>query len=107
MTPRRDYHFHSQKSGAALTLQVIPGAKQAKITKVRPDGCLIVHLDHAASDASCHPALLKFLAGVLSVKPSQLDIVAGGPDGHKIVSILGMDSAAVDGILKDLLKTKS
>jgi uncharacterized protein YggU (UPF0235/DUF167 family) len=107
MTPRRDYHFHSQRSGAALTLQVIPGARQARIDKIRSDGCLVVHLDHGASDESCHPALVKFLSGVFSVKPSQLEIIVEGSDGYKIVSILGMDSARVDGMVKNLVKKKA
>lgn len=107
MAARRDYQFHSPKSGAALTVQVIPGAKQAKIAKIRPDGCLIVHLDYPASDESCHPVLLKFLAGVFSVKASQLEIITGGPDGYKIISILGVDSASADSAVKKILKKKS
>ncbi len=100
MPARRRFEFHSEKSGTALTVRVIPGAEKSKISKIRPDGCVVVNLDCETSDERCHPALLKFLGGVLSVVPAQLEIVAGVSGDYKIISILGMSSSRADELIR-------
>jgi uncharacterized protein YggU (UPF0235/DUF167 family) len=106
MNTRRNFQFHSEKSGAALTIQVIPGAKKSKIARIRPDGCVIVHLEHAASDERCHPTLVKFLASKFSVDPTQFEIIAGVASDVKIISVLGLDSARADELIQNQLKKK-
>lgn len=90
-----------------MSVQVVPGAKKSKIVKIRPDGCVVVNLAHAASDDRCHPALLNFLSEVLSVEPENLEIIVGESSDYKIISIFGVDSTRVDELLRNQLRKRS
>lgn len=90
-----------------MSVQVVPGAQKSKITKIRPDGCVVVNLAHAASDTRCHPALLAFLSEALSVEPEKLEIIAGESSDYKIISIFGVDSTRVDELLRNQVRKRS
>lgn len=100
MGDNRKYQFHSEKSGIALSIRVIPGANASHIAEIRADGCVVVQLACGSSRESCNVALLKYLAEVLSVSESNMEIIAGESSDYKIISILELDSAHADAKLK-------
>ncbi len=104
MNANRKFSFHSEQSGTALTIKVLPGAKVSKIAKIRPDGCVIINLTHPASDARCHTDLVQFLAGILVVDPAKIEIIAGDAGDYKIISVLDLDSASADDLLRRQIK---
>ncbi len=99
MTKKRGTSFHSGQFGAAISLQVKSGAKKNSIKEIRSDGLVIVKLASKTVDTGSHTILLSFLASLLGVDQSSLDIVAGEQGEYKVVSIVGMDSLNVDEIL--------
>ena len=100
MTRKREPSFHSGKFGAAISLQIKPGAKKNSIKEIRSDGLVVVRLSCKSTDGSSNLILMQFLGTLLGVDQTDLDIVAGGQGEFKIISILGMDSQRVEELLR-------
>jgi uncharacterized protein len=94
MTPR-DFHMHDGRKGAALALRVTPRASKNEIVEVLSDGTVKVHLTAPPVEGKANEALLKFLAEVLDVPVSRLDIVAGAGGRDKLISVTDMDTAVL------------
>jgi uncharacterized protein YggU (UPF0235/DUF167 family) len=88
----RTFHLHDGKRGAALAVRVTPRATANKVTELMNDGTVKVHLAAAPMDEEINTELLKFLADVLGVTKSRLDIVAGLSGRDKLISVIDMDA---------------
>ncbi|MBI4732393.1 MAG: DUF167 domain-containing protein [Chloroflexi bacterium] len=91
----RSYHLHDGRKGAALAVRVTPRARKNEIVEVLSDGTVKVHLTAPPVEGKANEALLKYLAGVLDVPISRLEIVAGATGRDKLVSVVDMDAAAL------------
>ncbi len=87
----RKYVLHDGKRGSALALRVTPRASRNKIVGVLNDGTIKVHIAAAPVDEAANKALIEFLADVLGVPKSRVEIVAGAAGRDKLVSVLDMD----------------
>ena len=88
---RRQYRFHSGQRGAALAIRVTPRASRDEIAEILSDGTVRVRLTAPPVEGKANRALIKFLAKVLDVAPSAIEIVAGATGRDKLVSIIDMD----------------
>jgi uncharacterized protein (TIGR00251 family) len=88
----RQFHLHSGKKGAALAVRVIPRSSKNEIAEILNDGTIRIRLTAPPVDGKANEALIAFLAEVLDVPRSRLEIVAGETGRDKLVSILGMDA---------------
>jgi len=88
---QRDFRLHDGKRGAALALRVTPRASKNEIVEVLSDGTVKVHLTAPPVEGKANEALLKFLAEILDVPVSHLDIVAGATGRDKLISVTDMD----------------
>lgn len=91
MSPRK-FRLHDGKKGAALAVRVTPRASRNEIVEVLSDGTVKVHLTAPPVEGKANEALIKFLADVLGVAPSRVDVVAGAGGRDKLVSVLDMDA---------------
>ena len=91
----RKYDFHDGKRGSALAVRVTPRASRNQIVGVLNDGTIKVHLAADPSDGEANVELIGFLAEVLGVPKSRVEIVAGSSGRDKLVSILDMDVETV------------
>lgn len=91
MSPRK-FRLHDGKKGAALAVRVTPRASRNEIVEVLSDGTVKVHLTAPPVEGKANEALVKFLAEVLEVAPSRIDVVAGASGRDKLVSVLDMDA---------------
>ncbi len=91
MSPRK-FRLHDGKKGAALAVRVTPRASRNEIVEVLSDGTVKVHLVAPPVEGKANEALVKFLAEVLEVAPSRIDVVAGASGRDKLVSVLDMDA---------------
>ena len=89
----RDFHLHDGKRGSALAVRVTPRASKNKIMEILSDGTVKVHLTAPPLEGRANEALLKFLAKILEVPVSRLEIVAGEGGRDKLVSVTDMDAA--------------
>lgn len=87
----RKFHLHDGRRGAALAVRVTPRASRNEITEIQTDGTVKVRLTAMPVEGDANKALIVFMAEVLGVPPSKLDIVAGLSGKDKLISVLDMD----------------
>jgi uncharacterized protein len=87
--------MHDGKKGAALAVRVTPRASRDEIVEIQSDGTVKIRLTAPPVEGQANEALIKFLAQVLEIAPSKIDIVAGTSGRDKLVSILDLDTATV------------
>jgi len=93
--PKRNFHLHDGKRGSALAVRVTPRASDNKITEVLNDGTVRIHIAAPPADDKANEELVKFLADILGVAKSRIEIVAGVTGRDKLISVLDMDSETV------------
>ena len=91
----REHQFHDGKKGAALTVRVTPRAKRDEITEILSDGTIKIRLTAPPVDGKANASLITFLAKILGVSRSRIEIVAGEKGRDKLVSVLDLDSHTV------------
>ena len=98
MTPR-NFHLHNGKTGTALAIRVTPRASHNEIVEILSDRTIRIRLKAPPVEGKANQALVEFLAGVLDVPISKIDIVAGLSGRDKLVSIVDMDAETVHRII--------
>lgn len=91
----RKYVLHSGQRGSALAVRITPRASRNQIMGVLSDGTVKVHLASEPADEQLNVELVGFLAEVLGVPKSRVEVVAGENGRDKLVSILDMDVETV------------
>jgi uncharacterized protein (TIGR00251 family) len=87
----RKFKMHNGVKGSALAVRVTPRASRNEIVEIQDDGTVKVRLAAAPADNEANDALIEFLAEILGVSKSKLDIVAGISGRDKLISIMDMD----------------
>ncbi len=95
MANQRTYHLHNGKRGAAITVRVIPRSSKNEIAEIQADGTIKIRLTAAPVEGQANKALIEFLAEILDVAKSKIEIIAGQSGRDKLVSILDLDSDTV------------
>ncbi len=90
--PKRGYRLHVGKVGSALAVRVTPRASRNQIVEVMADGTVRIRITAAPVEGEANAQLLAFLAEVLNVPKSRLEIVAGQTGRDKLISVLDMDA---------------
>jgi len=92
---RQKFRLHNGEKGAALAIRVTPRASKNEIKEVLNDGTVRIRLTAPPVEGKANEALITFLADVLDVPRSKIEIVAGETGRDKLVSILGLDAETV------------
>ena len=92
---KRDFHLHGGRMGSAIAVRVTPRASRNKIVEILADGTIRIHIAAPPVDGEANEALIRFLAEVLNVPKSRLEIVAGESGRDKLISVLDMDAETV------------
>lgn len=87
----RKFVLHDGQRGSALAVRVTPRASRNQIVGLLTDGTIKVHLAADPADDEANAMLVDFLAEVLGVPKSRVEIVAGENGRDKLVSVLDMD----------------
>jgi len=90
MTDRK-FKLHNGQRGSAIAVRVTPRASRNEIVEILDDGTIRVRLDAPPTDNEANDALIDFLAEILGVPKSKLDIVAGSVGRDKLISVVDMD----------------
>ena len=99
----REYHLHDGQKGSALAIRVTPRASRNEVSEIRSDGTVKIRLTAPPVEGKANEALVEFLAEVLGVPRSRIEVVAGASGRDKLVSILDLDAQTVhERILKQL-----
>jgi len=87
----RNFNLHNGQRGSALAVRVTPRASRNQIVGMLEDGTIKVHLASEAAEDQINVELVAFLAEVLGVPKSRVEIVAGENGRDKLISVLDMD----------------
>jgi uncharacterized protein YggU (UPF0235/DUF167 family) len=87
----RKYELHGGQRGSALGVRITPRASRNQIVDVLNDSTIKVHLVCGPADEEINIELLAYLAEVLGVPKSRVEIVAGENGRDKLISVLDMD----------------
>lgn len=96
MPSRGKESFHNGKTGAALVVRVQPRASRDEIVEIQNDGTVKIRLKSPPVDGQANIALVQFLAKILDVPKTSLEIIAGQAGRQKIVTIFGVDAVYVE-----------
>jgi len=96
---RKEYYLHDGKKGAALAIRVTPRARRNEIVEVLSDGTVKIRLTATPDEDQSNQALVSFLADVLNVSTSRIEIVAGMTGRDKLVSIQDLEADTVHQII--------
>jgi uncharacterized protein (TIGR00251 family) len=88
----RKFNLHDGQKGSALAVRVTPRASRNEIVELLEDGTIKVRIAAPPSDNEANATLIDFLAEVLGVPKSRLDIVAGVTGRDKLISVVDMDA---------------
>lgn len=91
----RKFRIHDQQSGAAIQVRVTPRAGRTMISAILADGTIKIRLASAPVDGRANDELVRYIAEILDVAESQIEIVSGKTGRDKLVAIIGLDSQAV------------
>ncbi len=91
----RAYRLHDGRKGAALAIRVTPRASKNEIVELLYDGSIRVRLTAPPVEDKANQALREFLAEVLGVPKTKIEIVAGENGRDKLVSVLDVDAETV------------
>ncbi len=103
---KRKFRLHDGQQGAALTVRVTPRARRDEVAGILEDGTLRVRVSAPPVEGKANAALLTFLARVLGVRKSRLEIVAGEKGLDKIVSVLNMSSREVEARIRSWMEAE-
>ncbi len=88
------------KAAAAVTLSIRIQPRASKNELIRREGGgLKIRLTAPPVDGAANEALIRFLAGALSVPKSQVEIVSGHTSRDKVVRIHGTSEAEAERLL--------
>lgn len=87
----RKFKMHDGKKGSALAVRVTPRASRNEIVEMLDDGTIKVRIAAPPADNEANTALIEFMAEILGVPKSRLDIVAGASGRDKLISVVDMD----------------
>jgi hypothetical protein len=73
-------------------LRVTPRAGENSIAGVGSDGAIRIHIAAPPVQDKANEALIRFLAEVLGIAKSRIEIIAGASSRNKLVTILDMDA---------------
>jgi len=89
-------------SGVRFAVRVIPGASKNEVAGIQ-DGALKLKLTAPPVEGKANRACVEFLAGLLGVRRSALEITAGEKSRKKTVSVDGMGRSELEARLKGIL----
>ena len=100
----RRFNLHDGKHGAALTVRVTPRASRTAFGGVLEDGTVRIRISAPPVEGKANSALIKFVAKVLGVSRSRIEIVAGERGLDKILSIIDLDAEQVEERIQGWMK---
>ncbi len=94
------------KSDTIIRIRVIPRAKKSEISQVLADGTIKIRLTAPPVEGKANQALVRFLADVFDISPSNVEIISGVKGRKKIVLIEGINQKTARAIIDEQILEK-
>ena len=82
--------YEVSESNTTLTIKVIPRARKSKISQVLEDGTIKIRLTAPPIEGKANKALIKLLADIFRIPPSNIEIISGNKGRKKVVLLRGI-----------------
>ena len=89
------------KSDTIITIRVIPRAKKSEISQVLADGTIKIRLTAPPVEGKANQALVRFLADVFDISPSNIEIISGKKGRKKVVLIEGINEKTARSMIEE------
>lgn len=96
--------FRDAKTGAAITVKVMPRAKKTEVVGLMEDGTIRIRVAAAPEEGKANQALIEFLSKALGIPMGQIDIMGGLSSERKLISLIGITPAEVDTVMQGLAR---
>lgn len=93
--------YEVSKSDTTITIRVIPRAKKSEISQVLDDGTIKIRLTAPPVEGKANQALVRFLADVFGISPSNIEIISGKKGRKKIVQIEGINEKTARSMIEE------
>lgn len=97
----RKVHFKNGRLGSALTIKIIPDSRKNQLTSILDDGTLVIKLRTTDTGQKTNTELIKFLAEILDLIDSELEIIAGEEGTDKLVAVFDVESDELERRIMD------
>jgi uncharacterized protein (TIGR00251 family) len=98
----RAFGVSQHAQGSVLSVVVVPRAARSSIER-RADGAIQVRATAPPVDGAANAALLRYLAGVLDVPRSRLEIIGGASSRRKRITVSGLPPEELETRLQAVL----
>lgn len=96
----RKFEIKDAVGGAAFSVRIVTRAARAELAGVQDDGVLKIRLTSSPSDTDAvNNELLNFLAQLLTVEVSAIEIVAGLGSREKLISVEGINPVQLEALI--------
>jgi uncharacterized protein (TIGR00251 family) len=103
---KRKFRLHDGKTGAALTVRVVPNAKRTELQGIMTDGTLKIKVAAPPVEGKANKMLVDFLSEILKIPKTNIEIVAGALSRDKLISVTGIDPEAANRNIRDYKKSQ-
>ena len=104
MAINRNFDLHNGAVGAAIVVKITPRMSHNEIQEIMEDGTIKIRLTAPPVDGKANKNLIEYLAEVLNISESQIEIVAGQTNKKKLLSIIGMNVVDVNQKILQVIK---
>lgn len=80
------------KAGSVLTVRITPRARNNEITEILDDGTIKIRLTAPPVEGKANESLIKFLAEVLIISATEIEIFGGRRRRDKLIAVEGLDA---------------
>ncbi len=91
----QNQRFRHGKLGSAITVRISPKSSRNEISEILADGTVKIRLTAPPVEGQANKALIKFLANILNVAPTNIEIISGQKTRDKLVMIIGLNAEAL------------
>ena len=98
---KRDFIITDASRGAAITVKIVPKANRTELVGIDDDGTVKIRLMSPPIAGQANEELVGFLAEVLGIDARGIEIVAGHDGRKKLISLLNIDAATVEDIVRN------
>lgn len=97
---KRAFEFGDAARGAAVAVDVVPMATRNQVVAIQADGTVRVRLMAPPVEDRLNEELVDFLALVLAVEPSSIEIMPGIDSSKKLLAVTDRTAQEVDALIR-------
>ena len=87
--------FSDARSGSAISVRIVPRANENEIVEILADDTIKVRLASSPDSEAINKELVNFIAEILVIPTTHVEIVGGISGRDKLVSVLNLNSTDI------------